>query len=181
MKEEEEDEEKTEACIEGNNIATKASGFRGRMLGEDYSPKSIEFARRLGFSKGLGPGTPGFVEFQQWNVMRDSPYPTILSGAQERGWDVVLDKGTFDAISLSDERDTHDRRLCEGYKERIEPLVRCGGLFLVTSCNWTEEELRAWFEGGSFKWHGAIKYRTFSFGGRKGQTISSVCFRKQSS
>jgi hypothetical protein len=151
------------------------------MLGEDYSQKSIEFARQLGASKGFGPGTPGFVEFQQRDVMRDSPQRRILSGAQEHGWDVVLDKGMFDAISLSDETDAQGRRICEGYKERIEPLVKRGGLFLVTSCNWTEGELMAWFDGGCFRWQGAIQYRSFSFGGRMGQTISTVCFRKESS
>jgi EEF1A lysine methyltransferase 2 len=163
------------------SMSDKPGGFRGRMLGEDYSHKSIEFAQRLGTLKGFGSGTPGYVEFQQRDIMRDSPYPDTLSEAQEHGWDVVLDKGTFDAISLSDENDEQGRRVCEGYKERIELLVKRGGFFLVTSCNWSADELKAWFEGGSFTYYGAVKYPSFSFGGREGQTISSVCFMKRRS
>ena len=100
------------------------------------------------------------------------------SGNNEHGWDVVLDKGTFDAISLSDEKDMSGRRICEGYKERVVPLIREGGIMLLTSCNWTQDELMAWFGGDELEYVDAVKYKTFSFGGRKGQTISSVCFRK---
>jgi len=59
--------------------------------------------------------------------------------------------------------------------------VRRGGLFLITSCNWTEEELRGVFEvSGELVYHSTIKYPSFTFGGRKGQTISSVCFKRKS-
>ncbi|TGJ84413.1 hypothetical protein E0Z10_g4367 [Xylaria hypoxylon] len=131
------------------------------------------------------------------------------------GWDVILDKGTFDAISLSaetldgadnaddtntppatDDTGTRPRRINEAYGTRILPLIREGGLFLITSCNWTETELRSWFEGDGtlqetpaasedqepvywgFKIVGRVEYRSFSFGGVKGQTISSLCFQK---
>ncbi|KAI0816368.1 hypothetical protein GGR55DRAFT_232562 [Xylaria sp. FL0064] len=146
------------------------------------------------------------------------------------GWDVILDKGTFDAISLSAEtldgdahtndgiaantnattNTTSPRRVNEAYGTRILPLVREGGIFLITSCNWTEAELKSWFEGdGAVQeipatpsasnptpvsngnsnegqqqeyWGlevvGRVEYRSFSFGGVKGQTISSLCFRK---
>ncbi|KAI3337040.1 hypothetical protein HD806DRAFT_25357 [Xylariaceae sp. AK1471] len=134
------------------------------------------------------------------------------------GWDVVLDKGTFDAISLSAEildttntttanNDNHNttntpRRVNEAYGSRVLPLIREGGLFLITSCNWTEAELQDWFEKGSsqeiptsnstsgteeeqdrktywgFEVVGRVEYRSFSFGGVKGQAISTLCFRK---
>ncbi|KAI1281400.1 hypothetical protein F5Y07DRAFT_295424 [Xylaria sp. FL0933] len=162
------------------------------------------------------------------------------------GWDVILDKGTFDAISLSAEtldgdvhtnngvaaantsntstitttNTTSPRRVNEAYGTRILPLVREGGIFLITSCNWTEAELKSWFEGDGavqeipttpttsnpapdpnennttgngneeqqqqekqkeywgFEVVGRVEYRSFSFGGVKGQTISSLCFRK---
>ena len=108
----------------------------------------------------------------------------VLNGEQESGWDVVHDKGTFDAISLSNETDEQGRRLCEGYRDRVLRLVRDGGIFLVTSCNWTEDELKSWFqttptrEGRQFSEVGSVGYPTFSFGGTKGQTISTLCFQK---
>ncbi|KAH8794010.1 hypothetical protein BGZ57DRAFT_749411 [Hyaloscypha finlandica] len=154
-------------------------GWGGRMLGVDYSKKSVEFARRIAGDKGVGIGSGEMeVEFEWWDVMSQGPVAAVLEGRTERGWDVVLDKGTFDAISLSEEKDANGRRICEGYKERVVPLIRGGGILLVTSCNWTEEELVAWFQGGELEYVDTIKYKSFSFGGRKGQTISSVCFKK---
>jgi SAM-dependent methyltransferase len=157
-----------------------SGAWRGRMLGVDYSEKSVEFARRIAGDKGFGAGTrEREVEFRWWDLMSQIPVGVVLGGGNEKGWDVVLDKGTFDAISLSEEKDASGRRICEGYKKRVVPLIREGGILLVTSCNWTEEELAAWFQGGELEYADIIKYKSFSFGGKKGQTISSVCFRKR--
>ncbi|CZR54473.1 related to anther-expressed protein SLL2-S9 [Phialocephala subalpina] len=157
-------------------------GWRGRMLGVDYSERSVEFAKRIAESKGFGESSSADggreVEFKWWDLMSQDPARVVLEGKNEKGWDVILDKGTFDAISLSEEKDEQGKRICEGYKERVVPLIRAGGIFLVTSCNWTEEELRGWFEGGELEYKDTIKYKSFSYGGRKGQTISSVYFRK---
>lgn len=189
------------------------AGWRGRMLGVDYSRRSVEFARRIARSRSTTTATTGAeaeeeeeeegkekdtepedVEFLEHDILLTPP-SALLSGAQSRGWDVVLDKGTFDAVSLSSETDPArgGRRVGESYRARILPLVRGGGgLFLVTSCNWTEEELRGWFVGGGadeqeedeearawkFEEVGKVEYPSFSFGGVKGQTISTLCFRK---
>ncbi|TRX94869.1 hypothetical protein FHL15_004330 [Xylaria flabelliformis] len=148
------------------------------------------------------------VHFAQHDILHGSATALLdarFSPSVANGWDVVLDKGTFDAISLSaetlDNADSGPRRINEAYGARVLPLVREGGLFLITSCNWTEAELRSWFEeGGSvvqdmpsssaanggnreqgfwgFEVVGRVEYRSFSFGGVKGQTISSLCFRK---
>ena len=134
------------------------------------------------------------------NDVRARPASQSQSQSQSQspsdaGWDVVLDKGTFDAVSLSAERDGQGRRLCEGYGERVLALLRRGGIFVVTSCNWTEKELREWFEGAGagtetetktrqttgrarLRLVGRIEYPSFSFGGVKGQTISTLCFEK---
>jgi len=106
-----------------------------------------------------------------------------LTAANKDGWDVVLDKGTFDAISLSEERDGQGRRVCEGYKERVVPLIRKGGYLVITSCNWTTEELRGWFQDreeleSGLAFVSEIEYKRFAFGGVVGQSVSSVCFRK---
>lgn len=147
----------------------------------DYSAKSVSLARQIA-EASEETASDGRLSFREWDVLAGD-YGLVLQGGQSEGWDVVLDKGTFDAISLSDEKDSSGRRLCEGYKERVLQLVkRNSGLFILTSCNWTEEELRKWFrkESGEdgFEVEGRVEYRTFSFGGAKGQTISTLCFRR---
>ena len=146
----------------------------------------MRFARNIARGKEKGGGVAGEeigkgfaeVEFKWWDIMTQDPMGVVLEGSNEDGWDVVLDKGTFDAISLSEEKDQSGKRICERYKERVVPLIREGGILLITSCNWTFEELNGWFQGGELEYLDTIKYKSFSFGGKKGQTISSVCFRK---
>jgi SAM-dependent methyltransferase len=172
-------------CGNGSLLfALREEGWRGRCLGVDYSGESVALARQIARSGAVAGEAEDEVEFAEWDVLR-GPYGAVLQG-QEQGWDVVHDKGTFDAVSLSDEADALGRRVSEGYKARVVRVVRPGGLFLVTSCNWTEAELEGWFgegsadvEGGRFVRVGRVEYPTFSFGGVKGQTISTLCFQKR--
>ncbi|POW10674.1 hypothetical protein PSTT_05864, partial [Puccinia striiformis] len=120
-----------------------------------------------------------------------------------KGWDLITDKGTFDAICLSE--DTIDGRKLEFvYPEKIlDLLVKPGGIFLITSCNWTEEELIQKFVSPNigqpllilpflhrhspklnvelcFKFHSKIPRACFSFGGSKGSTITTIAFQASS-
>ena len=129
----------------------------------------------------MGPGAKGEVRFEEWATMKELPGNWMLEDEDgEGGFDVVLDKGTFDAISLSEEEDEHGRRICEGYRERVQRLVKKGGIFLVTSCNWTEEELKTWFDDGEgeLEYCGRVQYPKFTFGGRTGQSITTLCFKR---
>ncbi|KAL8787904.1 MAG: hypothetical protein Q9213_001931 [Squamulea squamosa] len=148
-------------------------GFKGNMLGIDYSPASVELASRVAKQKGYKSEEVGFRE---WDIL-------AAEGWQGGEFDVVLDKGTFDAISLNEETDGLGRRVCEGYKEKVVGMVKMGGRLLVTSCNWTESELREWFEGKDrdgmgFEFEGRVDYPKFRFGGREGQSVYGVCFRR---
>lgn len=145
------------------------------MLGIDYSAASVSLATRLAAESGYGEDEVGFKE---WDILADG-------GWREGEFDVVLDKGTFDAVSLNAETDAEGRRMCEGYAGKVVGMVKKGGRFLVTSCNWTEEELRGWFEGKGgaegergFEWEGKVEYPRFRFGGKMGQSVSGVCFRR---
>jgi len=108
------------------------------MLGVDYSEKSIELAVDIAKERRLD----GDVEFVCADVVREHP----MKWAGEP-FDVVLDKGTFDAISLSDELLEDGRKLMEGYAEQIVQTVKPGKWFIITSCNWTEDELKRKLEG----------------------------------
>lgn len=154
-------------------------GFRGHMVGVDYSAASIQLAIAAAQKKAVVPET----RFQHWDILRDDSAFLNLSPPPPP-FDVVLDKGTFDAVCLSQEVDKHGRRLCEGYPGKVAALLKEEtGRFIITSCNWTEDELLAWFEGGAegldatgLKACDRIEYPRFQFGGKSGQSLSSVVF-----
>lgn len=151
-------------------FALREDEWRGEMVGADYSGESIKLAGEIRDSKGEGYSD---IRLEEWDILTQEPGAWLGDG-----FDVVLDKGTFDAICLSQDTDAQGRRICEGYSEHVEPLVKPGGRFLITSCNWTEEELRTWFEGGQFKFAGKVKYPSFTFGGKTGSSVVTLCFEK---
>ncbi|KAK5191224.1 Protein-lysine N-methyltransferase efm4 [Exophiala xenobiotica] len=188
-------------------------GYAGCMVGVDYSFQSVELARKLcrqyfPASDSSSPasdggdgrdGRDGRITFEVLDLINDNPttqpwWPRDAEGAPS-AFDLVLDKGTFDAISLSSSTTTEpstgqDRRICELYPSRVLDMVKPHGFLLVTSCNWTEDEVVSWFTGagatgsgsangtGKFEVYGRIRYPVFEFGGQKGQGVASVCFRK---
>ncbi|KAL7811092.1 S-adenosyl-L-methionine-dependent methyltransferase [Trichoderma gracile] len=192
-------------------FALRDDGWEGAMLGVDYSAQSVELARRIGATRdavdaeeeeanaeaegetGKGKededkGRVPPVNFLEWNLLTgplspsDPTSPLHFAPSTESLFDIVLDKGTFDAISLSATTDPNETHPCEIYRQRLLQLLNPrGGIFLVTSCNWTEKELRGWFEedkDGELRVVGRVEYPTFTFGGMKGQTISTLCFRR---
>jgi SAM-dependent methyltransferase len=150
-------------------LALREDEWEGEMVGVDYSAQSVQLAGEIRDAKG---GEYADVGFYEWDLLGDEP-GEWLGG----GFDVVLDKGTFDAICLSQETDEQGRRVCENYRAKVEPLLKPGGRFLITSCNWTEEELRAWFAGGRLTFEGKASYPSFTFGGKTGSSVVTLCFR----
>ena len=124
----------------------------GWFVGVDYSCEAVALARSIAKGRGLvgeneneeeeeeeKKGKVGFWVADVMALEDGEEEEWVLEG----GFDVCLDKGTFDAISLSDERLPDGRRAYEGYAERVVRVMkRGGGLLVVTSCNWTEEELK---------------------------------------
>ena len=154
-------------------LLREEGGFEGKMVGVDYSQGSVQFCHKRSEDLEEEGLEVRKIEFEEWDIMHSVPREEW-----KEGFHVVLDKGTFDAISLSEETDEEGKRLCEGYRGKVESLVKKGGYFLVTSCNWTEEELKKWFEGGKLGAVGRVEYPVFTFGGQTGQSISTVCFKK---
>ncbi|EHY57411.1 Protein-lysine N-methyltransferase efm4 [Exophiala dermatitidis] len=181
-------------------------GYTGPMVGVDYSSQSIELARKLArqyfsSSSSATASVSANISFHVLDLITDDPTTQSWWPVSSHGFDLVLDKGTFDAISLSSatvqvptdptyshSTTTTERRVCELYPSKVLSMVKPGGFLLVTSCNWTEDEVVAWFTGptatgsddskGRFEVYDTIKYPVFEFGGQKGQGVASVCFRK---
>lgn len=162
----------------------RRGGFEGKMVGVDYSRGSVELARALHPPPpaGGGGGSPAQgIRFEEWDILNAEPGDWF----SEDGFDIVLDKGTFDAISLSDESEGDGngvKRVCERYPRIAAGLVRKGGFLVVTSCNWTETELKRWFlppgDAAALEVWGRVEYPVFRFGGMEGQGVCTVCFQR---
>lgn len=161
--------------LRGGEEGDGEEGWEGAMVGVDYSRASVELARKVAVQRGL-QGEP--VRFEEWDLLEQEPG----SWAGEGGFGVVLDKGTFDAISLMPQAEGAAHS-CETYRRKVEPLVGAGGFLVVTSCNWTKEELLSWLapEGGEneMEFFCDAKYPSFTFGGQTGQSIVTVAFRRK--
>ncbi|KAM0259406.1 hypothetical protein ACHAQJ_003300 [Trichoderma viride] len=180
-------------CGNGSLLfALRDEGWEGSMLGVDYSAQSVALAKQIGDAREAeaeeeeekAAASP--VNFLEWNLLSGpitTSDPLSPLSYTSHLFDIILDKGTFDAISLSSPEPSEQQiHPCEAYRRRLLQLLSPnGGIFLVTSCNWTEPELRSWFEDdadGELKVVGRVDYPTFTFGGVKGQTISTLCFRR---
>lgn len=88
--------------------------------------------------------------------------------------DILLDKGTYDAISLS--TDSHINR--QIYIDNVYKFMKENARLVLTSCNWTKEELCEHFDK-SFACVEVIPTPQFKFGGKVGNLVSSVVFKKK--
>lgn len=145
------------------------------LVGTDYSEHALELARLAVESD---------IKLVQLDLLDAS------SGNLEL-FDVVCDKGTWDAISLmpteepqieGDDNEIIPNRvksLFPKYISTVARLVRKGGLFVITSCNWTKMELLTMFSEPYFSFKEEILHPSFSFGGSKGQTVTTVVFTRK--
>lgn len=103
-----------------------------------------------------------------------------VSGVSGERWDLITDKGTYDAVCLSDEA-REGKRLQDLYVESIAELLEKGGIFLITSCNWTQAELEKAFvnDKTGLVVHSNVPRASFQFGGSTGSSITTVAFEKQ--
>ncbi|CAN6647562.1 protein-lysine N-methyltransferase Efm4p [Trichomonascus vanleenenianus] len=149
-------------------FSLRDAGYEGEFLGVDYSEPSVEFARMVAEKEGLSEG----INFLPADILTDNSWN--VDGLK---WDIVLDKGTFDAISLSDSK--YDGfSSTERYVEMVKDMVKPEGIFLITSCNFAESELIGHIaRGGAFEVWRTAEYPSFEFGGRKGQTVCTIAFR----
>lgn len=118
---------------------------RYHLTGTDYSPGSITLSKEVEAShrQSLAEGDFDDEEEVINDVTTDWRVADLLRHDFEgEQWDLVLDKGTFDALCLSEEQ-VAGRLPSSVYPEQVAKLVKDGGFFLITSCNFTEEEIKA--------------------------------------
>lgn len=169
-------------------FALVEAGYRPEsMLGIDYSEPSVQLARRIGESRGQGCER---VRFECCDIFEEQAPSLFL-----REWDLILDKGTYDAICLNThEKETEEQTTTkdgEGNESelystlpmkkyprliaqllRLHPQAKC----LITSCNWSENELVRQFSSAGLAKHSSVRWPTFSFGGATGSRVCTVAF-----
>lgn len=150
------------------------------LVGIDYSAASIELAKSIGAKRGgdcerVHFSTADLLDAASVQSLRSMPSKQL--GAEEEAWDLVCDKGTLDAIALSSQ--PIDGKLpIDLYSNAVTALVKKNGIFLITSCNFTEEELKTRFTSREFEVEQVLPTPSFTFGGAKGSTTTSIAFRK---
>lgn len=106
-------------------------GFKA-LSGIDYSENAIELAKLIAKNSGRN------VSFSVCNILEESFQPT---------YNLALDKGTYDAISLDPDNAEIKRAK---YVQAVWNLLKENGLFLIASCNWTGDELKNQFSSCKF-------------------------------
>lgn len=109
-------------------FALVEAGYTARNLaGIDYSADAVKLAKSIAATKG-GEG----IVFSVCDFLEDDP-PLLLrmEAEQQLHWNLLLDKGTYDAIALG-EKDENGRSPTAGYPEHVAKLLAPGGYFLIT-------------------------------------------------
>lgn len=152
-------------------IGVREAGFEGLLTGLDYSAPSIEFARGVYAAEFPDEQEGSDYEFLHADFLASHDWNTT-----NRQWDVVLDKGTLDAIALADIK-YGELTGVQAYPRQVSAFAR--QLVLITSCNFTEQELiKIMTRDGLFEVFKTVPYPTFEFGGVKGQTVCTIAFTK---
>ncbi|KAJ9478030.1 Protein-lysine N-methyltransferase EFM4 [Pseudozyma hubeiensis] len=150
-----------------------------RLVGIDYSPASIELAKSIAHKRG---GDCERVQFTTADLLDPASVDHLFNMPHsqlnaEQAWDMVCDKGTLDAIALSSQPIKGSLPI-DLYSNAVNKLVKKDGIFLITSCNFTEQELTARFTSRGFEVEQVLPTPSFTFGGAKGSTTTSIAFRK---
>ncbi|KAK0423812.1 hypothetical protein QR680_008343 [Steinernema hermaphroditum] len=154
----------------------REKGFTN-LAGIDYSEGSIELSKHLAEQDDYDGEVE--IEFRVGDLLKTEPDEEL----RDR-FDVVLDKGTWDAISLAGDRNERLRN----YRNSIVAFMKSNDMadmttgpryFIICSCNFTKEELVELFECEDLEFETEVAANhTISFGGRVGVTSTVVVFRK---
>ncbi|CAG8614104.1 8473_t:CDS:2, partial [Scutellospora calospora] len=160
-------------CGNGHLLIELASHNFTNLFGIDYSSNAIRLANEIAKRRGFD----NVISYHDIDLFNENDVLRIVNDNSDslynvQKFDFILDKGTFDAISLSSQRTSTNQLLRDIYSTKILSLLNPNGYFLITSCNFTKDELIEKFNG-EFDYFEHIKHSTFTFGGVTGQTIST--------
>lgn len=139
-------------------------GYRN-LTGIDYSANAITLAKQIAADQNMD------IAYEMLDLLNSNE---IVQKFETKTFDVVHDKGTYDAISLHPEHPAEKRAQ---YIENLFQLTSNNGLLILSSCNWTEAELCSSLKG-KFQMYKTIPTPTFKFGGSVGSVVTQIVFKK---
>ncbi|CAH1098971.1 unnamed protein product [Psylliodes chrysocephalus] len=145
-------------CGNGMLLVELANDGYTDLTGIDYSDKAVELSKKIAEKQNLN------IKFFNYNVLESIP----------DSYQIFHDKGTYDAISLSE--NSKENRL--KYIENISGSLSDGGILIITSCNWTQSELNEQFHE-KFNLLSIIPTPQFKFGGKVGNVVTSCVYQKK--
>lgn len=102
-------------------FALVEAGYKAENIrGIDYSEDAVNLSKAIALTRNAE-----LVKFERYDFLTEAE-PLILGG-----WDLLLDKGTYDAIALG-EKDEQGRSPAASYPMRASNLLKQGGYFLIT-------------------------------------------------
>jgi SAM-dependent methyltransferase len=114
-------------------LALREAGYAASHLrGIDYSPDAVKLASMVARTRNSGQ-----VAFHVCDFLSELPPPPASSGgklddAPLGSWDLLLDKGTYDAIALGEKEGSSGRSPVAAYPVRVSNLLKENGYFLIT-------------------------------------------------
>lgn len=141
-------------------IDLEKQGFTN-LIGVDYSQEAIQLAQLIKEKEKLIN-----IKLKVQDLLASDITPCV--------YNIAVDKGTYDAISLNPEDPAPKRKT---YINNVHAMLKPGGLFILTSCNWTQAELLDHF-ASHFKHIESISAPQFSFGGKVGNTVTTLILQK---
>lgn len=134
------------------------------LYGIDYSEVSLKFAGIKLNSLELDG-----IKLHQADLNNREELSKIY--LDEKPFDIIHDKGTFDAFMLLESNDHSN------YVSNIIDIAGKESTFIITSCNNTKEELLKYFNNEKIIFVSEIEHKKFVFGGKTGQTVTTLIFK----
>jgi SAM-dependent methyltransferase len=170
-------------CGNGHlSFILKKQGFN-YIWATDYSEKAIELAKKISSSNFdinlLEEDEEEQIE--ENNQIKTNIYfmiDDILHTNIKEKFHLIIDKGTFDSISLNEKSQENQQIYIKNIKNLLEDY---DSYFIITSCNFTKNELLQFFhhKDSNLAYYSEIKYPTLKFGGKEGSQVTTIVFTKR--
>lgn len=144
-------------------------------LGIDYSRNSISLSSKIVRDRQMDD----LIQLQQCDITSETQVSSIT---EKRKFNFIIDKGTYDALCLLNaESEEKLGQTKEAYLRSIRQLGKPGkSIFILASCNHTEEELLALFDSMPSdekpKLIDRIETPSIQFGGKSGSQVTCLIF-----